>query len=1022
MNKSKWGYKKGSPYANEPYIDIQGNDITMVGVPHDILALPDNDKPIIMKPGKNYKFPNSKTVREIPLYQKGGKIDISQVKGFDKEKLKAVQLDLQSKGLYKGKIDGIYGKLTEAAINKYNQKQPIDSKYKLTVTDKSGSNVTAPGEKEIYFNPPHLDIETGDENIDFVYKYADWLDVPIVRSYIQKQLEKEMVASGGAPVKMKSDIPIEEKFNGAYSENAPYNLVKQYVYGNQNIPKSKYQPKSDYLSFLPTYSLKNSERDYGNVLEKFYTQTNIKNKMSFGDLKNKVKNKETVYGEAEKSGLLPYDLAHNKMGVGYDEELDMPYVSVSDAWDFEPTHYAKNWTEKNSKNDDKYKRAYQQSYLVHKFGKPFKVYDRFYFNPETGEYINDDSMKKQENKQYQHGGNFGLAGENTMPMSPFISLKPFINKYKLKYGGVIDYMSNLPEEQQYRFAEEFDTLDKDTQAEVEQYLKGGYYQSGGVNQYQTGGIPNAELEDDETLITPDGQLSKIEGKKHSEGGEEVNLPNGTRIYSAFLKAPQEVIKQVLGKETKKKMSYADLSKKFPTKPFIDILDDPKSDDYQKTTAQLKLANNLGKLDTLFFAQEKEKEIKDNDTFQYGGIKKYQMAGQTGNTLEDYILGKVQPLDYQQLSDYPYDYPKVHSEPAATVSTGVVLNLRNDKPIPEYTLPEVEIVGSKPIRENRSKQPITKRKSISSKSNAPVTPVESTESDLWQVPLPLEQLPQRVVPVSSINTTNTPEQIVDRTADIIIGEDDKSYPGKETKREWKFGISPELAGTVADIGLALSDKLRIKEPILYNRQKTPLFTRFVDFDDKEVQRMYDKNIQQIQQSRMPESVKQAQINELTSKYQDYQAKVDFANLQRYETKRERDTDKLQKYTDYNIDQRVTDFDSYRQRKARVDELRDAFYAQRKSRIVNSLKAYAEYADQISKANEFTPNYRINPITGRIDYRPQERTQLTENLLSQYQKRNQNKIDLGQGSTGQIIGNVLVITDKEGRVTTTKIDQE
>jgi len=151
-------------------------------------------------------------------------------------------------------------------------------------------------------------------------------------------------------------------------------------------------------------------------------------------------------------------------------------------------------------------------------------------------------------------------------------------------------------------------------------------------------------------------------------------------------------------------------------------------------------------------------------------------------------------------------------------------------------------------------------------------------------------------------------------------------------------------------------------------------------------------------------------------------VDYGNLQRYEGKRERDTDKLQRYLDTNIDQRVADIESYRMKKARVDELRNMYKAQRKSRVVNSLKAYAEYADQISKANEFTSNYRINPVTGRIDYRPQQQSQLRDNILQQYQKKNQSRIDLGSGATAQIMGNVLIITDKDGKVTTQKLDTQ
>jgi hypothetical protein len=50
----------------------------------------------------------------------GGYIDPELIKSFDKEKLKAVQLDLKTKGLYKGKLDGIYGRKTLEAIEEYN--------------------------------------------------------------------------------------------------------------------------------------------------------------------------------------------------------------------------------------------------------------------------------------------------------------------------------------------------------------------------------------------------------------------------------------------------------------------------------------------------------------------------------------------------------------------------------------------------------------------------------------------------------------------------------------------------------------------------------------------------------------------------------------------------------------------------------------------------------------------------------------------------------------------------------------
>jgi len=53
-------------------------------------------------------------------YNTGGYIQKDGIKNTDKNKLKAIQLDLKNRGLYSGKIDGIYGPLTEKAINLYN--------------------------------------------------------------------------------------------------------------------------------------------------------------------------------------------------------------------------------------------------------------------------------------------------------------------------------------------------------------------------------------------------------------------------------------------------------------------------------------------------------------------------------------------------------------------------------------------------------------------------------------------------------------------------------------------------------------------------------------------------------------------------------------------------------------------------------------------------------------------------------------------------------------------------------------
>lgn len=67
---------------------------------------------------------------------------------------------------------------------------------------------------------------------------------------------------------------------------------------------------------------------------------------------------------------------------------------------------------------------------------------------------------------------------------------------------------------------------------VERYATGGISQGNAMM-----GQPNAEVEDEETLQYPNGQYDKVDGRTHEEGGEEVNLPEQTRVYSDKLKVP-----------------------------------------------------------------------------------------------------------------------------------------------------------------------------------------------------------------------------------------------------------------------------------------------------------------------------------------------------------------------------------------------------------------------------------------------------------------------------------------------------
>jgi hypothetical protein len=123
---------------------------------------------------------------------------------------------------------------------------------------------------------------------------------------------------------------------------------------------------------------------------------------------------------------------------------------------------------------------------------------------------------------------------------------------------------------------------------------------------------NLEAEKGETAfgdINGDGfpEHMLIGGKRHSEGGTPLNLPDGTFIFSdtASMKIKDPAI---LAKFGKKKGSYtpAELAKPYDLNVYRKILEDPNSDKVDKKSAELMIKNINLKLGALALAQESKK--------------------------------------------------------------------------------------------------------------------------------------------------------------------------------------------------------------------------------------------------------------------------------------------------------------------------------------------------------------------------------------------------------------------------------
>jgi len=627
---------------------------------------------------------------------------------------------------------------------------------------------------------------------------------------------------------------------------------------------------------------------------------------------------------------------------------------------------------------------------------------------------------------------------------------------KLKKGGYLpllqNYLPTIPEDQQDKLLDTLDALPEQEKYDyIETMMNGGCYKCGGKMQsggqtptYPELGRGNVEVEDQETAKLPDGKLVKFEGDTHEQGGIQTELPGGTVIFSDHIKAPKEITELVLGKKTNKKYSYADLSKKFPTQKSMNILKNPDSDEYQINTAEITLNKNQAMLDTIFSAQEMEKQMKGNNKkFQAGGFinprayrpnSPYNPEFKKSPEIDwSFLTGvNTSPNISGQGEDYYNDYPAVHTEPSPTVTTGVVLPrplTLADTSVPQFEVPtDLQLVM--PERNKKTAVLPNTKRGIKPKPKS-VSPIQVPEDDFKGTTLlPFDPLPQRNPSLQSIgsgNSSNSGSSERDNTnLNPFESQDTEDYPGfVKSRGKSKFGINPKLAGTIMDIGLAMSDNLNVESPILFNNKTYPIFNRFVKFDSKEPGRNLALSVQQIQNSNMPEQVKQAQIAQLTAQANEQQSQVDFGNQQRYEQKQERDTNKLQQYMDRNTMVGNQDLENYLQRKGRVESLKNEFKARRKSNIVNSIRGYADYADTLNLQNQiYADNYKVNPITGRVDFTgaTQDPLKQQELLMAQYQSNAQNQISLPNGATMTVLGNGnAVVVDADGKVQIVKTNQ-
>ena len=127
---------------------------------------------------------------------------------------------------------------------------------------------------------------------------------------------------------------------------------------------------------------------------------------------------------------------------------------------------------------------------------------------------------------------------------------------------------------------------------------------------------NLEAEKGEMALTDtsgDGvfELYDIGGKRHTEGGTPLNLPDQSFIYSdtrGMLLTKDEM--KSLGIEQKKRITPAKAAKKFPLNKYIETLEDETSDKIAVETAEQMINKNKIMLSQIAFIQESKKDFEN----------------------------------------------------------------------------------------------------------------------------------------------------------------------------------------------------------------------------------------------------------------------------------------------------------------------------------------------------------------------------------------------------------------------------
>lgn len=240
---------------------------------------------------------------------------------------------------------------------------------------------------------------------------------------------------------------------------------------------------------------------------------------------------------------------------------------------------------------------------------------------------------------------------------------------------------------------------------------------------------NIEVEGGETVvgdINNDGFLEHMTfvGKRHSQGGMPVNIPEGSFIFSDTKKLKikdKDLLSKVFGLSAKKGgYTPAEIAKKYQINKYIHNLKSEDSDAITKRSATQMLSNNMEKLGMLALVQESMKGFPDGipaiaesvmaglqgggpeqiPQAKFGGLIKAQAGGQkptTGNQRLDALISDYQKNPSEQKAkDLIKTIELSYGNNSATTWSPLPYNVRQiSNPLAKQVYLDAQKYGQKP---------------------------------------------------------------------------------------------------------------------------------------------------------------------------------------------------------------------------------------------------------------------------------------------------------------------------------------